>query len=1189
MGNLFDGVIKEEKIPGTFTRFQGELPPGIPTAEKQALEQPWVDPVSAFAGGFSGGLTFGLKAGAGILSSLGQATLSGVSGAIVDYPVGTATDMVAKNHPYLALPFNVLVGMVAGTALQNVIQGKVIAAFSRTKKIPIEKLTQSDFDQINKISSELEEIAAIKKPEKMEQVMEKRITELAQEATIPSVPVKSTAEHRATAPIQELAEEFRYPKQPWQRTAEDLLREQKDAGKLMGMPVGPEIQGVPSNIIKELNIIRQKYNYPIINNIDDFIKFAQKGKIAPFGNNEEEIKAIVNGNKLFGFYYKNEYKNLSKLIKEVGLSIKKEGDKIFVFKPENKNKMEEIVSNFPNNPMKLGESLGYSPDDITAFIYKFYKHAIPSSYKLPLEEPIKIKTPSIKPTSTPDEPARLVNPDGSEVIGGRLTPEAAETTRELARKYTASETDVDEIEKYVDSINIDRIDTTDDAKRFIVDTAKEIQNRVNVQRRGQIPHGETTRMAIRSGLTEKELLKAKPGKILNAEESLAASMINTASAKRTIEAAKKVAAGTANDEELFSFRLMLEKHQAIQAAESGLATEAGRALSARNIMRNAEQIKLKGFDTMIKALGGREVTEDIARRLAMIDPDNVQQVNRFIQTVNMATTTDKVFEVWVNSLLTSPITHIANSTSNTLTFLNKFPEKTVAAGFDALRSTFTGTSRHRYLGEVGSEVYGITEGLKTGIRNALWSFRTGLPADLQAKLEVRTFHAIKGKKGEIIRLPGRALTAADEFFKAINYSTELHGLAFRKAMEEGLTGKAKAKRIADIVANPMIEIDEKARTEMLYRTFQKPLSSFMGTLARARMSEGIGGTVFRFLVPFLRTPTNIAKYGLERTPIGFIYTASKQLGKSPFTPGEFSDRMARAAFGTVMGALVYTYALEGKITGGGPKDETKRNTLYRTGWQPYSIKIGTNYYSYKRLEPIGSITGMAADMAETGKEMSEQEWSDMINRMVTSFGKNITSKTFLRGISDALDAMSDPERYGPAWVNSFGGTVIPRGVAQLSKATDDYLRETDGLASYIQSEVPYLSHDLLPKRDIWGDPIGREGSFIMKFASPVQVSTEKGAKADAEILKLNVSIGKPSKKFSIPGGESVELNPKQYDLLLVQGGARAKKMIGDFVSTSGYERIPDDGKAKVLRNLYESAMNVERTRMIAELLKQRRQ
>ena len=40
--------------------------------------------------------------------------------------------------------------------------------------------------------------------------------------------------------------------------------------------------------------------------------------------------------------------------------------------------------------------------------------------------------------------------------------------------------------------------------------------------------------------------------------------------------------------------------------------------------------------------------------------------------------------------------------------------------------------------------------------------------------------------GEMVRLPGRFLTAEDEFFKAVGYRMELHARAFRKASDEGL-------------------------------------------------------------------------------------------------------------------------------------------------------------------------------------------------------------------------------------------------------------------------------------------------------------------------------------------------------------------------------------------------------------------
>lgn len=812
--------------------------------------------------------------------------------------------------------------------------------------------------------------------------------------------------------------------------------------------------------------------------------------------------------------------------------------------------------------------------------------------KVAPEEPIPsdkvVNEPSAEPPTPPitkaddvDGEAKIQTPDGEQIIGGRLSAEASETAVELARKMGASIEEADEIGKMVDSINLDRIDAEDDVKRLMQEISLGDTSRINEARRGKIGFEETKRAAMRSGVTEKTLLKRKPGQVLNAEDSLKASMINAASAKQLFASMQKVNQG-GTDRDLLEFLSLIERHKIIQAAESGIATEAGRALSARRIVKSTEDVKAQNLKAIIDKLGGREVTEDIAKRMAMIDPSDVGSVNKFIQEVGKATTADKVFEVWVNSLLSSPITHMVNTTSNGLTFFSQFPEHAVAGGFDAVRSAITGKPRTRFAGEAAEAFFSIGQGLKLGVRNMLWSFRTGLPSDAQAKLETRTFRAIEGRLGEAIRLPGRALIAMDEFYKGVNYTTELHALAFREATKKGLKGKAKAKKIAGILNNPTEEITEKARETMLNRVFQKELSGSLKKLSAARNQEDRVGTILRFIVPFVRTPVNIAKFGLERTPLGFIDVVSRQLGKEPLSPEDLANQLSKATIGTMIGAVTYQHALEGKITGGGPKNRNQRDALYRTGWRPYSIKAGDKYYSYGRLEPIGSILGMAADLAEGTNTFSEEEYGDLAIKMVESFSKNVTSKTFLRGLSNALDALSDPDRYAGPWLESFGGTVVPRIVAGAARSSDDFLRETEGLGEYIQSQIPFLSQDLLPKRNLWGEPIEREGGFTQRFISPVQVSTDKGSLADREIVRLGVSVGKPQ-----PVINGIELTPKEYDEFLVKAGSRAKKLVGNLVSQKSYGKLPEDRQMDQIRSRYNTAVRIERTRFFPKIRQKR--
>jgi hypothetical protein len=77
-----------------------------PTPEQESLREPWIDPTTAFAGGF----------GANIMRrGLMGALRGGTAAAVADYPLGLATAGVENIDPRLAMPFN-LGGMASGAS-----------------------------------------------------------------------------------------------------------------------------------------------------------------------------------------------------------------------------------------------------------------------------------------------------------------------------------------------------------------------------------------------------------------------------------------------------------------------------------------------------------------------------------------------------------------------------------------------------------------------------------------------------------------------------------------------------------------------------------------------------------------------------------------------------------------------------------------------------------------------------------------------------------------------------------------------------------------------------------------------------------------------------------------------------------------------------------------------------------------
>src|SRR3546814_9104347 len=85
------------------------------------------------------------------------------------------------------------------------------------------------------------------------------------------------------------------------------------------------------------------------------------------------------------------------------------------------------------------------------------------------------------------------------------------------------------------------------------------------------------------------------------------------------------------------------------------------------------------------------------------------------------------------------------------------------------------------------------------------------------------------------------------------------------------------------------------------------------------------------------------------------------------------EALVRLTMVSGLSALAVSAALEGKGSGTGPSDPLEQAALRDTGWQPYSIRIGDQWYSYQRFEPISLLAGVASDFADHGNYMTPEE------------------------------------------------------------------------------------------------------------------------------------------------------------------------------------------------------------------------
>ena len=732
------------------------------------------------------------------------------------------------------------------------------------------------------------------------------------------------------------------------------------------------------------------------------------------------------------------------------------------------------------------------------------------------------------------------------------------------------------------NINLDRIQAPEDIKEMLQKVSA-AHGDFSEARRGTMSLNETESLAHSLGMTPEELMKRKVGQAFNAEEAVAARNLLVHSAENVKERALATVDG--GEDALLKFQETMTRHIAIQEQVSGLTAEAGRALSAFRIMAKGKG-EIADLSRTLEDFGGAESIREMAMRITQLDTP--QKVSRFALEARKATTGDMITEAWINGLLSGPKTHLTNIISNTAVALWKIPETVVAAGISKFRNV--DELNRVYFGEAGARSFGIIQGAREGIRAGWKAWKTETPTRGGQRIELGRYRAIPSKKvtvprkgskepieleigGRQVRIPGRALLAEDEFFKAIGYRQELNALAYRKAAADGLRGDALRRRIVDLVENPTKAMRDSATKNADYQTFTKEL----GKPGRSMVQFSNSHPAMKFIIPFIRTPINILKYAGERTPLSLFSKEVRKVLKGENGAAAQTEQWARLLMGSSVGTAVFSLAADGLITGGGPTNSQERAVWYLNGNQPYSVRIGDMMYSYQRIEPLGFLLGTAADAQEVSDRMGKLESEEIAALVTASVSKNLVSKTWLQGPADLIEAIQDPERYGARYVNKMIGTLVPTGVAQVAQAEDPYLRDARSMTDTIRSRVPGQSSMVIPRYDIWGQPIKKGGALGSNLLSPIYENQISEDPVNQELQSLEVWPAKPRRQL-----RGVDLDEEQYETYQVTSGRLAKNLLDQMVSTDGWYELPEFARRNAIERVITTSRQQGQARLMME-------
>lgn len=772
--------------------------------------------------------------------------------------------------------------------------------------------------------------------------------------------------------------------------------------------------------------------------------------------------------------------------------------------------------------------------------------------------------------------------DGAPLVEDRGQPVTMDDLEANAAPVRAYEEWGENAPDFAGNIRLDGLDSPQSIKRALV-RVDQVNGGFDAARRGRITHAETEALAADLGMTPRDLLKRRKGQALNAEQALAARQILAKSGNELVNLSKrltaKIANGDATEAEMVAFREALVRHAAIQEQVAGASAEAGRALSQFRMVADARAVRGEVLRSLIDGSGGPDGIEAAARMIVQ-NADDPKRLNAIAKAQAAPTLKDKVIEIWYNFLLSGPRTHAVNITSNFLTSVAQIPEHAVAAMIGAPRALVQGAAADRVMfTETGARVIGWLQGTREGLAHFARTMRTGEPSDLASKVEAQSMRAVSGVKGSVLRTPTRLLMAEDELFKAMARRMEVAGLAVREARKGGLRGDDARTRAAELMANPTPEILEQAAEYGRYLTFQRKLGKGGQSVSQLTTNN----PWLKLFIPFTRTPINLLKFAAERSvaaPILGEWRADIRAG------GARRDlAMARVAVGTGAAALAVEATRQGILTGGGPADESAKRMMIADGWQPYSVRVGDTYYSYQRLDPFSTTLGLAADYVDLQSHMTAKEQEQVAAVLTGSILQNLSSKSWLSGMSNLGEALSDWGRYGDNFVASLAGSSVPAVVGQVAGAVDPVQREAKTMLDRIRARIPGASKGLPARRDVFGqEQEAANGGGFAAF-SPVFTKERRNDPTIKALIDAGVTFGSPSRTIGDPDntGQKIELTPEQFSFYQQSAGQIAKPLLDELINAPDWETMQLEDRQAAVREIIEDARADAREMLLSQV------
>ena len=205
---------------------------------------------------------------------------------------------------------------------------------------------------------------------------------------------------------------------------------------------------------------------------------------------------------------------------------------------------------------------------------------------------------------------------------------------------------------------------------------------------------------------------------------------------------------------------------------------------------------------------------------------------------------------------------------------------------------------------------------------------------------------------------------------------------------------------------------------------------------------------------------------------------------------------------------------------------------------------------------MGNLLTLGSEMHELGKT---KEGASLAVASAFAGVKGLTEQTFLRGVSSALQVVQDPERSAERYLQTSLTSIVPSVIGRTARTIDPTLRVPDGIWEAFEAKLPFLSDNVAPRRDVFGNKVVSPGGGL-SLVDPFSTTEAKDHPVLTEATRLGMSVGLPSQTVS-----RTKMTNAEFSLYQRLQGKLLEQHLTALVNSPDYAGMKDADKEKEFR------------------------